>query len=110
MAGVPVFLDAACLIALVRRRDALHAAAVQVMKQLAAERAPLMTSQWVLSEFLGSTAEPTLRGHSVAMVRTLAASPGTTVIEAAGPDFTRAMDLYAARPDKDWSLVDCPPS
>lgn len=107
MGNEPVFLDTSCLIALARKRDMWHAAATTVMRRLGAQRRPLVTSQWVLSEFLGGAAAPPLRTTAVAVVRQLATSPSASILPATPDGFDRVVDFYASRPDKEWSFVDC---
>jgi predicted nucleic acid-binding protein len=47
------------------------------------------------------------RGHAIAFVRGLLDDPQTTVVPAGRTLLERAFELYAERPDKDWSLTDC---
>jgi predicted nucleic acid-binding protein len=75
MAPSRVFLDTSCLIALARRRDSLHEAAVATMRELADSRTPFTTSEWVLAEFLSGAAHPSLRARGVSMVQQLRNSP-----------------------------------
>jgi uncharacterized protein len=102
-----VFLDTSCLIALARKRDSLHHAATTPMRSLANDGAPLVTSEWVLAEFLSGTAHPSLRPRGVSMVQQLRASPVVTVVPASSGDFTRTLAFYQSRADKEWSFVDC---
>lgn len=107
MSADPVFLDTAALLALVHRRDSLHARAQVVMKELGSQRARLVTSHWVLSEFLGRASSPTLRSAAIADARRILASPMADVIPASAEAWTEAFEFYQARADKAWSLVDC---
>ncbi len=107
MRGAPVFLDTVSLVALVRSHDSLHSETMEVMKGLAVERAPLVTSQWVLAEFMGNVADPSARHRGAALARALASSVGTVIIAADAAGYARALDLYEGRPDKGWSFVDC---
>jgi predicted nucleic acid-binding protein len=107
VADTEVFLDTSGLLALVRVRDALHAHARRVLETLSDEGTPLVTSQWVLAEFLGGTARPPLRQAALRFVDTLVASPNTTILAATPEGWASALEFYRSRPDKDWSLVDC---
>jgi predicted nucleic acid-binding protein len=102
-----VFVDTTCLIALLRKRDALHAIAIRVMDEMAREGVTLVTSDWVLAEFLGGASDPALRGAAAKMVHRLNAESASIVIEASRSTFRFALSLYESRPDKEWSLVDC---
>ena len=107
MARDAVFLDTAGLIALRHARDALHEQARVIERELTARRTPLVTSDWVLAEFLGGASSVAARSAASALVRQLRASRRAMVIEASREGWDRAFDLYASRPDKEWSLVDC---
>lgn len=102
-----VFLDTAGLLALLHSKDAHHAAAKQVMAQLGTSRTRLVTSQWVLSEFLASASSSVTRQAAVTVIRKLAASPDVDIEPASHESWSRAFELYAARTDKEWSHADC---
>ncbi len=107
MAEGPVFVDTAALIALVNRDDALHGRAVRVQSELAGRATPYVTSDWVLSEFLGGAARRPLREAAIRAVERLRQSRRTTIVPATRVDWDRAFELFTSRADKDWSLVDC---
>lgn len=88
-------------------RDALHAQALSVGAELDKSGAMLITSDWVLTEFLNSASRLKRRGLAIAAVQGLKESPTTTVLAAARADWTLAFALYRAAADKEWSLVDC---
>lgn len=102
-----VFVDTSALLALVDRRDGLHWRAKQVERTLAELDTQLVLSDAVFTEFLGATASPPLRGVALATVDAIVRSPFATVVPASRRGFQAALDLYRARPDKAWSLVDC---
>jgi len=52
MAGDPIFMDTAALLALASKRDSFHAEAVKVRDRITREDSPVITSEWVLTEFL----------------------------------------------------------
>lgn len=68
---------------------------------------PTVTSDWVLAEFLNGTSRRSLRGPASGLVRALTASTRATVLEADRASWSRAFGLYAGRPDKSWSFIDC---
>jgi predicted nucleic acid-binding protein len=103
----PVFLDTWALVALVNRDDAWHQQAVDLSQQLSAQERPLITTDWVLTEFLGSCARPPLRQLAIESVEKFQTSARVEIIPASRADWQTGFQLYQSRPDKSWSLVDC---
>jgi len=102
-----VFVDTSALLAVVSRADALHRTAVLLNKELSAARTPLITSDWVLAEFLSGASRSPLRAGATQMVAALRSSSRITVVEATRKEWERVFAFYAAHSDKDWSFVDC---
>lgn len=102
-----VFIDTVAFLAACHRRDSLHKQTREVLRSLVRERVQFVTSQWVLAEFLGRACVPSLRGAAIKDVHRVLASPSTEVLPATGQSWQEAFELYQARPDKAWSLVDC---
>jgi predicted nucleic acid-binding protein len=102
-----VFADTAYWIALLNRRDQLHARAVQCCADLSSEL--IVTTEMVLIEVLNhfSLGPPEFRQAAVLLVGRLDASPSHDVIPLTSGQFRNALDLYRQRPDKQWSLTDC---
>jgi uncharacterized protein len=50
---------------------------------------------------------PGIRGHVHKFLLRLATDPKTQVVAADAAWYERGLALYAARPDKSWSLTDC---
>jgi predicted nucleic acid-binding protein len=67
------------------------------------------TTDEVLTEFLifYSTANPIVRTRAVAFARAILDDEDITVIPQTRAGFLYALDLYAARPDKQYSLTEC---
>jgi uncharacterized protein len=107
MGADAVFVDTWALLALTNRDDARHAEAVALGQQFFAERRPHITSEWVLTEFLGGAARPPLRLLAIESVRRALASPRTEVIYANHSDWRQAFEIYESHADKSWSLIDC---
>jgi hypothetical protein len=107
MAGAAVFVDTWALLALINRDDAWHKQAVAVSRELSVQATPLVTSEWVLTEFLGGAAHPSLRALAVESVRQAYLSARFEIIAASHDDWQRGFELFQARTDKSWSLVDC---
>lgn len=102
-----VFFDTSAFIALCSGRDDLHGRARDTLRMLAASRVRFLTSQWVLTELLNHVGAGPLRMPAVADVNRLLASPITEVAPVSEQSWHEAFDLYKARSDKGWSLVDC---
>jgi hypothetical protein len=102
-----VFVDTWALLALINRDDSRHAEAVVLGGRLSAERRPLLTTSWVLTEFLGAAARPPLRALAVESIRCTLHSPRIEVVPTGHKEWRRGFELYEARADKSWSLVDC---
>jgi predicted nucleic acid-binding protein len=100
-------MDTVALLALANRDDELHDKAKKVYAQLATERSTLITSQWVLTEFLGGASRIPLRGAAIRVVERLMKSRRTQIVPVSAEAWAAAYLLYKARPDKEWSLVDC---
>ncbi len=103
----PVLVDTWALISLANARDAWHDRVVEISARLDREGRPLVTTEWILSEFLAFLARPPARDAAVRMVDSIRASAGTEIIRASHESWERGFHLYRARPDKAWSLVDC---
>src|SRR4051812_48361160 len=107
MAKSPVFIDTWALIALMDRKDPWHAPAKLLSQQLHAQRRCLVTSSWVLTEFLGNAAKPPLRLLALKAVKHFQKLTRGEIVPASQDDWVRGFALYESRPDKGWSLVDC---
>ena len=68
---------------------------------------PLTTTAMVLSEVASTFSPRTTRSRFVQLYREMRADPTITIVPVDPELFERGIDLYAARSDKDWSLVDC---
>lgn len=102
-----VFVDTWAWLALINRDDAWHSQAIELSRQLHADSRPLVTTEWVLTEFLGAAARAPLREPAVQTVQRVRVTSRPRVIPAAHENWLRGFELFQARPDKAWSLVDC---
>lgn len=102
-----VFIDTFALVALINRSDAAHARADSTMRTLGETLTPLVTSQWVLTEFLATCSRAPLRAAAATLADTLIASPLSVIVPAAAADWTMAFTTYKGHADKSWSLADC---
>lgn len=107
MSAAPVFLDTFALVALAARSDTWHQRAKAVESELTAARTQLVTSDWVLAEYLNTASHTRLREAAARVVERLRSSPRVNILEAGRSDWLAAFDLYRSRADKDWSFIDC---
>ena len=99
-----VFADAFYFVALLNRADQHHARTVVAARQL---REPLLTTEWVLTEFADALAESTSRRLVLPFIRSLERDSQVTIIRASPELLQRGLRLYDERGDKQWSLTDC---
>jgi len=103
-----VFVDTNYLVALLDRRDGLHDAAVNLEGVLSEQK--LVTSDLVLGELLNffSAFGPDLRERAAQVVDELRSDAAAIEVVPDDPDlFDRTLEFYRARPDKEYSFVDC---
>ena len=62
----PVLVDSWALLALANRADQWHAAAKKVSQHLEERGYPLVVTEWILAEFLGSAARLPIRQSAIA--------------------------------------------
>lgn len=102
-----VFIDTTALLALINADDALHDAASEAYSKLTRTGAALVTSDWVVAEFLNGASRPPMRGAAVQLLAAYRGSMRSTLLPASHEWWEAALALYGARPDKSWSFIDC---
>ena len=100
----PVFADTFYWLALVNPRDPAHARVVQF---LTAYKGRVATTEYVLVETADALAKPQQRPLFLTLHQQLRANPRVRIEPASPGLFDLALDLYARRPDKGWSLTHC---
>jgi predicted nucleic acid-binding protein len=98
------FADTFALIAWLNPRDDAHA---RVSAYFVGFTGRLVTTEWVLMELADALSAPTARSIAVAFLQAVRADPLFDVIGYDAAVYRAGFDLYAARPDKAWSLTDC---
>jgi uncharacterized protein len=98
-----VFADTSYFIAIIVPDDVCHGRAMA----LSEEPLRLVTSAWVMAELAAYLSAPVNRPLFTKVLAALRGSALVKFIPATQELFDRAVDLYAARADKAWSLVDC---
>jgi predicted nucleic acid-binding protein len=99
-----VFLDTFALIAWLSPDDAAHPIVRAYLDQF---RGRLITTEWVLVELADALSAPSVRSTVVAFLQAVRLDPLIEVVDYDRAVYQRGVDLFAARPDKNWSLTDC---
>lgn len=98
-----VFADNFYFLALLNQRDEAHQRAVEAAAVI--ER--MVTTEWVLTELADGLAPSRRRQMFVETRRQLLADADVQVVPFDPNLYEEGVQLYAARPDKEWSLTDC---
>jgi uncharacterized protein len=103
----PLFADTFYWIALLNRREAWYSRVVALSRTLGTQ--PLLTTEWVLAEFLAfySAAGAVTRQRAAANTRQMLQDPRIHVLSPSHAAFLDGLALYESRPDKAYSLTDC---
>ncbi len=102
-----VFLDTAYAIALSSPKDRYHARAEALADKLEQHQVRLLTTRAVLLEIGNALARQRFRSAAIALLDALEHDPTVEIISLSESLFTKALQLYRARPDKEWGLTDC---
>jgi predicted nucleic acid-binding protein len=98
------FADTSGFVAYLNAADEHHALAHEYVINLADR---IVTTVWVLTELGNFLADKVRRRSFIAFVRDLRKDARVKVIPPHADLFDRGLDLYARRPDKEWSITDC---
>ena len=99
-----IFLDTGYLIALIRKKDQFHAAAMEASELYPG---PFLTTDLILVELANSLSKPLYRKTVVTVIEKIQTDSNTTVIPFASEGMSRAFSLFKRRKDKTWGMVDC---
>jgi len=102
-----IFADTFYWAALTSIDDSTHDRAMELSRSLAPDR--IVTTDEVLSEYLAffAGARRTVRAEAGKNVTDLLKSVSVLVFPQSRNSFLAGLELYRARPDKGYSLVDC---
>lgn len=102
-----VFVDASYWIAILNPKDALHLRASAISQKY--KKRKIVTTEMILVEVFALLSKygAHIRSAVVALEKTLRTDPTVELIPQTRLQFREASTLYAQRPDKNWSLVDC---
>lgn len=105
-----VFWDTAAFVALANSADVWHMAAVAVSREMANDRATIVTTDAVLTEVINTFSRIAWRPVAVRIVTALQRSVALGAAKLVPVDeslWLRGWQLFGQRTDKDWSLTDC---
>jgi uncharacterized protein len=99
-----VFADTYYFLALGNPRDAKHVRASAFARSATQ---PIITTAWIVTELADALCRSVNRPAFAKMLNLIRNTPMMTVVPAHQLLMDRGLALFAARPDKDWSLTDC---
>ncbi|HQH72404.1 MAG TPA: PIN domain-containing protein, partial [bacterium] len=88
-------------------KDHFHHRAVQLAEQMQKKRIRLVTTRAIIVELGNALSKIRYRKESIRLIRALESDPMIEIIPLSEPIFTKAFQLYASRPDKEWGITDC---
>ena len=99
-----VFADTAYFIALLNGKDTAHELALSYARRRFRE---IAVTEFILLELADAFSRPPDRADFLSMDGHVHRTPTYTVVPVSAGLLQRGRDLFAARPDKAWSLTDC---
>ena len=99
-----VFADTFALIAWLNPHDNAHALVAAYLDGFTGR---LVTTEWVLMELADALSAPEARATVVAFLTAVRADQLFDVVGYDQQVYQAGFDMFAARPDKAWSLTDC---
>lgn len=102
-----VFLDTSYALALSAPTDQFHERAVRLATELETAQARLVTTRAVLLEIGNALSRQRYRAAAVRLLEALETDPSVEVLSLSDDLYARGLQLYCARLDKEWGLIDC---
>ena len=99
-----VFADTAYFIALLNGKDTAHGLALSYARRRFRE---IVVTEFILLELADAFSRPPDRADFLTMDGHVRQTPTYTVVPVSAELLQRGRELFAARPDKAWSLTDC---
>ena len=99
-----IFADTFYFLALLNPKDKARARA---LAHTASFQGEMVTTAWVWTELGDALSDPANRMEFISTLKDLEANPQIRIVAAADALFQDGVKLFAARPDKKWSLTDC---
>ena len=98
------FADSFFYFAVMNPKDLSHAEALRLSRGV---RGRIVTTAFVLTEVADGMSRPPARQAYLRLAALLEADPNVHIVPPSEALFRKGASLYAARPDKSWSLTDC---
>lgn len=104
-----VFADTGFWIAFLNPKDRWYEKAIAINKNLQIQKTTIVTSELVLIELLNffGTFPSNIRQRTGLLVQNIQSHSSITIVSQTSLLFSKALELYLQRPDKEWSLTDC---
>ncbi|HPO13109.1 MAG TPA: PIN domain-containing protein [Candidatus Hydrogenedentes bacterium] len=99
-----LFADTSFYVAIVSPKDVSHTTVMDIIKQY---KGRIITTEYVLVEVGNWLASSGDRGAFIKLNQQIKSDPKTLVVPAESALYDAGVNLYAHRPDKEWSLTDC---
>ncbi|HEU4558203.1 MAG TPA: PIN domain-containing protein [Longimicrobium sp.] len=106
MAPNEVFVDTACVVALLNRRDQHHGAA-RALFDAVRSQSRLVTTRAVCFEIGDFYSRSGDRGRAAELLQDIDDADDIDVLPVNEDLYSRALQLFSDRPEKEWSLTDC---
>lgn len=100
----PIFVDTSYFLALLNSRDEFHQYASILADQVDAK---LITTEAVLTEIGNALAKSQWRELAVDTLNDLRDDEDVEILSISSELFSKALNFYSSRMDKDWGLTDC---
>ena len=102
-----IFVDTSGWLALVVKSDFLHERAVEIYDELLKKGCDFITHEGILLEVANSLSSAKARGTVLKLKESIETSNRIEMFSLS-PDLIEAgWELYAERPDDEWSVIDC---
>jgi len=98
------FVDTSFMLALLLKRDAYHDKALAWQMATTGE---IVTTEYVVTEFVDALSAKPVRQHAVHTVSELRSDRQARVVPAGTALLDEGLTFFLAHPDKRWSLTDC---
>jgi predicted nucleic acid-binding protein len=99
-----VFADTFYFLGLLNRADEAHGRCVRFSQEY---RGDIVTTDYIIVEVADALSAPAYRLGAARFLHALQRNAWAQVIAGSRELLQRGLELYAARPDKEWSLTDC---
>lgn len=103
------FVDTSGWAAWADRREQFHAQAVAAFEKVWQHGGQVATTNWVLAELTALLTSPLRvpKSQQIQLLKDIRADTGVCVVYIDASLEAAAWQLWEARPDKDWTLIDC---